>query len=185
MQTDLWREGGGGVGAPPPPPSPHHLKAACGYTQKGVNDKGVGVMAKCPAITGKGEPCKGYVHPGHTYCPAHDPARDEARKRSASKAGRSRAGSELHTLKQKLIQLGDDVMDGSAHRGDAAVAAQCYGVAIKAVEAEVKVRELQEARLIETQLKIEEQRELVARLEALEEVLDERKQGTGGYYSAR
>src|SRR3954452_18980446 len=119
-------------------------------------------MAKCLAITGKGEPCKGYVHPGHTYCPAHNPARDEARKRSASKAGRSRAGSELHTLKQKLIKLGDDVLAGSAHRGDAAVAAQAWGVAIKAVEAEVKVRELQEARLVETQLKVCEQEELLA-----------------------
>jgi len=42
-------------------------------------------------------------------------------------------------------------------------------VAIKAVEAEVKVRELQESRLVETQLRVEEQRELIGRLEAIEE----------------
>lgn len=136
-------------------------------------------MAKCPAITGKGEPCRGFVHPSKTYCPAHDPDRVNARKRSASKAGRSRAGSELHMLKQKLITLGDDVLSGDVHRGDAAVAAQAWGVAIKAVEAEVKVRELQESRLVETQLKVEEQRDLLKRLEDLEELLGKENERRG------
>jgi hypothetical protein len=67
-------------------------------------------------------------------------------------------------------------MAGSAHRGDAAVAAQAWGVAIKAVEAEVKVRELQEARLVETQLKVCEQEELLVRLEELESLLAEKKE---------
>jgi hypothetical protein len=138
-------------------------------------------VAKCHAITAKGEPCRGLVQPGNDYCPAHDPTRAEARKRSASKAGRSRAGSELHMLKQKLIQLGDDVMEGSALRGDAAVAAQCYGVAIKAVEAEVKVRELQESRLVETQLKVEEQRELLGRMEEVERLLADKKERDRGW----
>jgi hypothetical protein len=138
--------------------------------------KGVGVVAKCPAITGKGEPCQGFVHPSKEYCPAHDPDRAEARRSAASKAGRSRAGSELHILKQKLITLGDDVMAGRAHRGDAAVAAQCWGVAVKAVEAEVKVRELQESKLVETQLKVAEQRDLLVRLEELESLLAQRKE---------
>jgi hypothetical protein len=137
------------------------------------------VPGKCHAITAKGEPCRGLVHPGNDYCPAHDPARAEARKRSASKAGRSRAGSELHALKQKLIALGDDVMAGRAHRGDAAVAAQAWGVAIKAVEAEVKVRELQEARLVETQLRVREQEDLLVRLEELESLVESRKSEGG------
>jgi hypothetical protein len=138
-------------------------------------------MAKCPSITGKGEPCKGFVHPSKTYCPAHDPDRLEARKKAASKAGRSRAGSELHTLRQKLTTLGDDVMAGRAHRGDAAVAAQCYGVAIRAVEAEVKVRELEEARLVETRLKQREAEEFAERLSALEALLGEASPTNGRF----
>jgi hypothetical protein len=128
-------------------------------------------MSRCPAITSKGEPCRGYVHPGKTYCPAHDPDRAEARRGAASKAGRSRAGSELHSIKRKLIQLGDDVLSGKANRGNAAVAATCYGTAIKAVEAELKVRELEESRIVETQLRVQEQNELIGRLEELEERL--------------
>jgi hypothetical protein len=78
-------------------------------------------------------------------------------------------------LKQKLITLGDDVLSRKVDRGNAAVAATCYGTAIKAVEAEVKVRELEESRIVETQLKVKEQRELVERLEELEGLLDQKK----------
>jgi hypothetical protein len=137
-------------------------------------------MAKCPAITGKGEPCRGFVHPSKTYCPAHDPSRVEARRGAASKAGRSKAGSELHYIKQTLIQLADDVLGKKVDRGNAAVAATCLATAIKAVEAEVKVRELQESRLIETQLKVQEQTEMLGQLEELEERLRLEKQSEGG-----
>jgi hypothetical protein len=141
----------------------------------------VGVLAKCAAITAKGTQCKGLVRPGNDYCPAHDPARAEARRLSASKAGRaSRATGDLHALKEKLIKLGDDVLVGKAPRGNASVAVAAYGTAIKAVEAEVKVRELQESRLIETQLKVTEQAELISRLEGLEERLEAEKTTSRG-----
>ena len=136
-------------------------------------------MGKCAAITAKGTQCKGLVRLGNDYCPAHDPTRAEARRASASKAGRSRAGSELHGLKKKLIELGDDVLSRKVDRGNAAVAATCYGTAIKAVEAEVKVRELEESRIVETQLKVKEQAELLQRLEELEGLLDQRQKGVG------
>jgi hypothetical protein len=132
-------------------------------------------MAKCPAITGKGKPCEGFVYPSKTYCPAHDPARTEARRKAASKAGRSKTCGELSLLKQKLITLGDDVLAGRIHRGDAAVAVTAYGTAAKVVEAGAKVRELEEARLVETQLRIEEQREIVQRMEELEQVLQNKE----------
>ena len=141
-------------------------------------------MSQCPAITGRGEPCKGFVHPTKTYCPAHDPDRAEARRGAASKAGRSRAGSELHTIKQKLVGLGDDVLAGEVDRGNAAVAATCYGTAIKAIEAEVKLRELQESRLVETQLRVQEQNELIGRLEELDERLALEKNSEGRRWGA-
>jgi hypothetical protein len=128
-------------------------------------------VSKCPAITSKGKPCVGFVHPTKTYCPAHDPDRAAARREAASKAGRSKAGSELHYIKQKLIQLGDDVVARKVDRGNAAVASTCYGVAIRAIEAETKLRELQESRLVETQLRVQEQNEVIGRLEELEERL--------------
>jgi hypothetical protein len=83
-------------------------------------------------------------------------------------------------LKQKLITLGDDVLSRKVERGNAAVAATCYGTAIKALEAEVKVRELQESRLVETQLRVQEQNELIGRMEALEERLAAEKKTEGG-----
>ncbi|HVF02518.1 MAG TPA: hypothetical protein VNA27_14440 [Rubrobacteraceae bacterium] len=78
------------------------------------------------------------------------------------------------------MQLGDDVLAGKADRGSAAVAATCYGTAIKAVEAEVKVREFQESKLVETALRVEEQRELTSRLELLEERLAAEKSSSRG-----
>jgi hypothetical protein len=45
------------------------------------------------------------------------------------------------------------------------------------VEAEIKARELEESRIVETQLKVKEQQELIARLEELEAVLEERRAG--------
>jgi hypothetical protein len=60
------------------------------------------------------------------------------------------------------------------------VAATCYGTAIKAVEAEAKVKELLDSRLVETQLKVQEQAELVERLEAIERAQEQR----GGRWGA-
>ena len=121
-------------------------------------------MPKCAAITRSGQPCKGFVHPGHTYCPAHDPKRADARKKAASKAGRSKPGSELSEVKGTLRQLADDVLEGKRDRADASVAAQILGVFLRAVEAERKIRE---------------QEDFEARLNALEELQE--KERRGGY----
>ena len=98
-------------------------------------------MANCPAITGKGEPCKGFVHPSKTYCPAHDPSRVEARRKAASKAGRSKAGSEIAGVKVQLRTLADDTLASKVDRGTASVVAQVLGVWLKAVEVEIRERE--------------------------------------------
>lgn len=126
------------------------------------------MTGKCHAITGKGAPCKGLVRPGSDYCPAHDPDRAEARKRSASKAARSKTGSEFYAIKQRVIEIAEDVLSGTMNRGNAAVAATLYATAIKALEAAIKERELVEARLVETELKVREQEELLQRLDELE-----------------
>ena len=134
-------------------------------------------MRKCTAIKRDGSPCSLPAQGSNGLCWAHDPANAAARRRGASRGGRSRPGSELHMLKQKLITLGDDVMAGRAHRGDAAVAAQCWGVAVRAVEAEIKFKELLESRIVETQLKVQEQQELLSRMEELENLLARERVG--------
>lgn len=76
---------------------------------------------RCPAITSQGNPCQGYVHDGKEYCPSHDPARVEARKAAAAKAGRARTHVEFREVKAQLRQLADDVLAGRRNRADAAV----------------------------------------------------------------
>jgi hypothetical protein len=98
-------------------------------------------MRQCAAITTKGTPCQGYVHPSKEYCPAHDPDRQEARRRFASKAGRSRQGGEIADVKQQLRQLADDVRAGRVNTGIGSVTAQILGVFLKAVEVEIRERE--------------------------------------------
>ncbi len=126
-------------------------------------------MGKCGATKKDGSPCSLPAKGSNGLCWAHDPANADVRRKGASRGGRSKPGSELARLKRKLITLGDDVLSGSVEKGKASVAAQCYGVAIKATEAEVKVRELEESRIVETQLRVQEQTELIGRLEAIEE----------------
>ena len=121
-------------------------------------------MPKCAAITRSGQPCKGFVHPGHTYCPAHDPKRADARKKAASKAGRSKPGSELSEVKRTLRELADDVLEGKRGRADASVAAQILGVFLRAIEQERRVKEAEE---------------FEARLSALEELQAKEKQRYG------
>ena len=127
------------------------------------------MKSKCPAITRGGLPCRGLVRPGNDYCPAHDPSRQEARSRAASKAGRSKPGREIVAIKTRLSDLADGVLEGKVDRGDAAVAGQLLNTVIRAVSVELKVRE---------------QAELVERLEEMEAALARQQKGGGAYGSA-
>ena len=111
-------------------------------------------MTKCAAFTGKGRPCKGLVRAGSDYCPAHDPARAEQRRRSASKAARSKPGGEVRDLKERLGTFADDVLAGRIEPKTAAVLTQIVGA---------------HARLLEFERKVREQEDFEARLVALEE----------------
>lgn len=112
-------------------------------------------MAQCPAIKEGGERCKNLAATGSDYCPAHDPARAEARRRSASKGGRSKGGgAELKELKREVRAVIGGVLNGRIDKGPGSVALQGFNVLIRATE--------QERRLLETQ-------ELEERLAQLEE----------------
>jgi len=137
-------------------------------------------MRQCGARKRDGSPCSLPAQGADGLCWAHNPANADARRKGASRGGKSKPGSELAQLKRKLITLGDDVLAGKVDKGKASVAAQCYGVAIKATEAEVKVRELEESRIVETNLRVEEQTELIGRLEDIEAAQAAEKPSMGG-----
>jgi hypothetical protein len=118
-------------------------------------------MTNCPAITAKGTPCKGLVKPGNEYCPAHDPARAEDRRRVASLAGRGNLrGGEIVEIKARIKELAEGVISGEVDRGKASVAFQGLGVLKGFLELERRIKETEE---------------LATRIEALEET-----QGQGG-----
>jgi len=76
----------------------------------------------------------------------------------ASRAGKSKPSRELTGIKQRLWDLADDVLEGRQDKGVAAVASQVLNVYLRAVSIEMKLKE---------------HLELVQRLEALEEGLEQ------------
>jgi hypothetical protein len=117
-------------------------------------------MARCAGIKRDGSRCTVIVKGSQTYCYQHDPKRAEERRRNASRAARSKPSRELVGIKQRLSDLADDVLAGEVDRGVAAVASQILNVYLRAVSVELKARE---------------QLELIERLEALEEALEQQK----------
>ncbi len=114
-------------------------------------------MARCLGDKPDDTPCERIIPASQDYCYSHDPARQEERKRNASKAGKSKPNRELQGIKARLSDLADDVLAGRVDRGSAAVAGQLLNTVIRAVSVELKVRE---------------QMELEARLEELEAALE-------------
>ena len=121
-------------------------------------------MPRCAGFKRDGGRCTLPARSDNGFCWAHDPVNAEARRKAASKAGRSKPGTELHLVKRTLRELADDVLEGKRDRADASVAAQILGVFLRAIEAERKIRE---------------QEEFEARLSALEELQE--KERRGGY----
>ena|SRR5918993_584745 len=115
-------------------------------------------MSVCSGIRADGGRCKAQAMRKSAFCVGHDPDQAEARRRRASKGGkrggRGRPQAELGDIKRRLSDLAEDVLEGRQEKGTAAVASQVLNVYLRAVSVE---------------LKVQEQRELIERLEALEE----------------
>jgi hypothetical protein len=105
--------------------------------------------------------------PEAEWCWNHHPDYEQARRRRASKGGkrggRGRPQAELSDIKRRLSDLADDVLEGRQDKAVAAVGSQVLNVLLRAISIEMKLRE---------------QRELVQRLEALEEGLRDNKGGS-------
>ncbi len=115
------------------------------------------MAVRCAGTKRDGSPCTATVEPPQRFCWWHDPANADKRRRAASKAGKSKPSRELATIKTRLSDLADDVLEGRQDKGIAAVASQVLNVYLRAVSVELKAKE---------------QLELVERLEALEEQLE-------------
>jgi hypothetical protein len=74
--------------------------------------------------------------------------------------------AELHSVRDRLEILVDDVLEGRVDRGDAAVVGQLYNTLIRAISTEMKVREVTE---------------LVERLEDLEALAEQNGQRGRGW----
>lgn len=119
----------------------------------------------CTATKRDGSPCTLPSTGLNGLCWAHDPANAERRRRGQSRGGKNKPSRELVGIKQRLSDLATDVLAGEVDKGVAAVASQVLNVYLRAVSVELKARE---------------QLELIERLEALEEALEQRK-GQRGY----
>ena len=126
-------------------------------------------MAKCSGITQVGTACKGIPIEGSQWCHAHHPDRSDDRRRHGSRGGkrggRGRPQVEVNAVKAQLQELVDGVLAGKIERADAAVVGQLLGTYIRAVGAELKVRE---------------QLEVLERLETLEQGLQAQKESRYG-----
>ena len=119
---------------------------------------------RCRATKANGERCKGAATGLGGHCWAHDPSNAQRRRRSASKAARSKPGREIRDLKKQLEDLAADVLAGRVERGCAVAVNQILNT---------------RARLIEIGRKAKESEELEERLEALERAAGEHKGGAG------
>jgi hypothetical protein len=125
-------------------------------------------MALCSAIRADGGRCRAQAIGNSEWCFSHHPDYEEQRKRRSSKGGkrggRGRPSVELAAIKARLSDLADNVLEGEVDKGVAAVASQVLNVYLRAVSVELKARE---------------QLELIERLEALEEALENNSSGGG------
>ncbi len=113
----------------------------------------------CAAITRSGTRCTVSVGGGLELCHLHDPARAPARKRAASKAGRSRPDREIVEIRSILCHLTEQVIAGEILTGPAAVAGQLLNTRLRCVEVGRRLQEQQE--LLERLAQLEERADLV------------------------
>ena len=93
-------------------------------------------MAQCAAIKADGERCRGVAKAGSNWCPAHDPARREARRLIASKAARSKGGDELRALKERVRELYRAIHAGEVDPKSGAVLTQIANTEARIVDLE-------------------------------------------------
>ena len=102
---------------------------------------------QCSGITRSGERCQGIATTGRDWCPAHDPDREEARRRAGRIANRSRTmsrASEARSIKATVLHLADQVVAGDVEPGRATAACQLFNTALRAMQIEAAILETED-----------------------------------------
>jgi hypothetical protein len=124
-------------------------------------------MSICSGIRADGGRCQAQAMRNSEWCINHHPDYEQARRRRASRGGRrggrGRPIAELASLRDENADIRRRLLEGELLPNVAAVAVQSMNTDIRAVGAALKARE---------------QEELVGRLEALEEGLEQNKRGS-------
>jgi hypothetical protein len=124
-------------------------------------------MSICSGIRADGGRCQAQAMRNSEWCINHHPDRTELRRRRASKGGkrggRGRPITELAALRDENADIRRRLLEGELLPNVAAVAVQSINTDIRAVGAAMKARE---------------QEELVERLTALEEGLEQTRGGS-------
>jgi hypothetical protein len=122
-------------------------------------------MRECSGIKANGERCHAQAMRSSQFCLNHDPDRVEENRRRASRGGRrggrGRPSAELADIKRRLSDLADAVLEGEVDKGVGAVVSQILGTYVRTVSVELQVRD---------------QLELVERMEAIEEALEQKEE---------
>ncbi len=100
------------------------------------------MRAVCAGIKRDGGRCTQTVGPGESFCYGHDPARQDARRRAASRAGRSRPSSELQELKRDVRGVITAVLSETLKTGPASVSIQAYNTLLRACEVERRTHDM-------------------------------------------
>jgi hypothetical protein len=126
-------------------------------------------LTKCSETTRTGAPCKGVAIDGTGLCVAHHPEFADARRRNASKGGkrggRGRPLVAAADVAEQMQSLADKVLAGDLNRADAAVCGQLLNVKLRALEVGRKLKEAEE---------------FEARLEQLEQVMEQKESNRWG-----
>jgi hypothetical protein len=121
-------------------------------------------LTQCSETTRAGAPCKGVAIDALGLCVAHHPEYADARRRNASKGGRrggrGRPIVAAADVAEQMQSLADKVLAGDLDRADAAVCGQLLNVKLRALEVGRKLKEAEE---------------FEARLEQLEQVMEQKE----------
>ncbi len=101
-------------------------------------------MRRCSGIKPDGGQCTLTVEPPETYCWHHTPERAEERRRTASRAARSKGNREVLVLKEEIKGVIAEVKAGDLDRNAAAVMLQGYRTLKDFIALERQVKETDE-----------------------------------------
>jgi hypothetical protein len=97
-------------------------------------------MGRCAGTKGDGERCRGIAATTSDYCPAHDPNRQEARHRAASKAAKSKRGKGvLDGLYEQTRKLYEGLERGEIEPKVGAVLVQAVNTQTRIVELQRRI----------------------------------------------